>query len=112
MDLKDLKSKIETLYPTIVWKLSETEFIENKRIDWWFAEIYTSNGHLIISTSSENEVIYSPLRIDVKFTDYPYIEIRKIAKFLHTYLFHFNSFQYLDVEDDGEIEIDLFQSYH
>ena len=59
---------------------------------------------------SENDILYRPIRIDVKFTDYPYIEVRKISKFLNTYLFHFNSLQYLDVEDDGEVEKDLFQS--
>lgn len=112
MGLEALKTKIETLYPTIIWKLSETEIFENKRFDFWFGEVYTSNGHLMIMVLAENEVIYRPIRIDVKLTDYPFMEVRKISKFLNTYLFHFNSLQYLDVEDDGEIEKDLFQSHH
>jgi hypothetical protein len=110
MGLEALKTKLETLYPTIVWKLSETEIFENKRFDFWFGEVYTTNGHLIILAVSENDEIFRPIRIDIKLTDYPFIEVRKISKFLNTYLFHFNSLQYLDVEDDGEVEKDLFQS--
>jgi hypothetical protein len=112
MHLEIFKTNIETVYPTIVWKLSETEIIENKRIDLWYGEVYTSNGHLIILAISENDVIYRPIRIDIKLTDFPFIEVRKISKFLNTYLFHFNSLQYLDLEDDGEVEKDLFQSFH
>lgn len=112
MSFDAFKTQIEILYPEIIWTLSKTEIFENIKCDIWFAEVYTKNGHLIFMVIAEEEDIYSPIRIDVKFTDYPYIEVRKIAKFLHTYLFHFNSLNYLDVEDDGEVETDLFQSYH
>ena len=112
MSFDALKTETEILYPTIVWKHTTQELFENKRFDFRFGEVYTENGLLMIMAISENDIIYRPLRIDVKFTDYPFIEVRKISKFLNTYLFHFNSLQYLDVEDDGEIEIDLFQSYH
>ena len=112
MRLEAFKEKIEILYPTILWKQDITEIFEDKQFDFLCGEIYTSHGFLMILAVSENDILYRPLRIDVKFTDYPYTEVRKISKFLNTYLFHFNSLQYLDVEDDGEIEKDLFQSYH
>ena len=112
MSFDALKTKTEIIYPTIIWKHTTQEFFENQRFDFRYGEVYTANGLLMIMAISENDIIYRPLRIDVKFTDYPYIEVRKISKFLNTYLFHFNPLQYLDVEDDGEVEKDLFQSSH
>jgi hypothetical protein len=112
LSLDLLKAKIETLYPNIVWTINHEEPFENKGIDVIYGEIYTPNGGLVILIVSENDEVFRPVRIDVRFTDYPFIEVRKLAKHLNTYLFHFNSLQYLDVEDDGEIEKDLFQTHN
>ena len=112
MSFDVLKTKTEIIYPNFIWKHTTQEYFENQRFNFRYGEVYTANGLLMIMAISENDIIYRPLRIDVKLTDYPYIEVRKISKFLNSYLFHFNSLQYLDVEDDGEVEKDLFQSYH
>ena len=107
-----LKTRLESLYPTIVWTNYNEEPFENKKIDVIFGEVYTSNGVLVIMIVSENDEVFRPVRIDIKLTDYPFKEVRKVSKYLNTYLYHFNSLQYLDVEDDGEIEKDLFQSHN
>ena len=106
-DFESLKVQIEVIYPKIIWKNFEEPQIRDKIVNVYFGSVYTENGLLEHIITTENGQVYSPLRIEVSLTDYPYKEVRKIAKTYNLYLYHLNSFDYIDIDDDCEIGIDL-----
>ncbi|MEI7474793.1 MAG: hypothetical protein WCK67_08435 [bacterium] len=101
--------KIHQQFPNLTWNPMTEPPIQGKEMIFHFAKVYTANGNglLEFTIQTEDNMVYLPLRVDVSITDYPYSEVRKMAKENNWYLYHLNAFEYLDVEDDSETGKDL-----
>lgn len=107
IDLNHLIENISTLFPSIKWEhFKELELGGN--IEFLsFGKLITQNGVILIMISSENGKVYSPLSFSIKLTDFPFSEVKKLCKEYDWFLFHLNSYQYLDTLDDNETERDI-----
>lgn len=102
--LEALTAQIEQSFPNLKWEKLQEPSLLTKEKAFHFARFYTTNGNglLEFTIQTEENMVFTPLRVDVTLTDYPYNEVRKIAKMHHWFLYHLNAFEYLDVDDDSE----------
>ena len=108
--LDDLIKQIEKSYPRITWKSITDSQTDDFEISVYLGSIYSANGLLEFTICAENQKVFNPLRIDVSLTDYPYIEVRALSKWNKWFIYHLNSFQYLDVDDDSETGKDFISA--
>ena len=111
-DYKTLINQIELLYPNFSCKIFEQIPIQGKSINVFVGSVYTQNGLLEFFITVEDDKVFHPIRVEVSLSDYPYFEVRKMAKTFNCYLFHLNSLEYMDVDDDNEVGTDLISPNH
>lgn len=101
MSGQEFKSIIKKEYKTIKWS----------GLDESHADIITPNGVLGIAIWEEDDGnLYSGVHVSVQLTDYPFTEIKALCRKYNWYLYHINSFSYLDIHDDSQIEEDYINN--
>ena len=107
--IEELMLKIQQQFPDLTWNPMTEPPIQGKEMVFHYASVYTTSGYglLEFTIQTEDKMVFRPLRVDVSITDYPYSDVRKMAKMNNWYLYHLNAFEYLDVEDDSETGKDL-----
>jgi hypothetical protein len=89
---------------------------EYSKINWYgpnndHVDIITKNGVLsMILWIEDDENMYNAVHVSVQLTDYPFIEIKELCRKYNWYLYHINSFSYLDIYDDSQIEEDYINN--
>ena len=81
-------------------------------IDWKYPDefciIKTEDGILWLTIPKDEEgKIFGPINITVVLSDNPYVAVRRLCQQYNWYLFHFNSYSYLDIFDDSHVEDNL-----
>ena len=101
MSGKEFKSIIEKEYAKSNWHGPNDNHVE----------IITKNGILnMILWIEDDGNIYNAVHVSVQLTDYPFVEIKSLCRKYNWFLYHINSFDYLDVYDDSEVEEDLINN--
>lgn len=89
---------------------------EYAKINWYglndnVVDIITSNDVLtIILFPEEDGNLYNGVHVSVHLTDYPFVEIKALCRKYNWYLHHTNSYSYLDIYDDSQVEEDIINS--
>jgi hypothetical protein len=89
---------------------------EYANINWYglndnVVDIITKNGVLtMILFTEEDGNLYHGVHVSVHLTDYPFVEIKALCRKYNWYLHHTNSYSYLDIYDDAQVEEDLINN--
>jgi phage shock protein PspC (stress-responsive transcriptional regulator) len=118
IDGEDEVTPSNEIYPLFMSGMSFKEIInkEYAKINWYglndnVVDIITPNGVLTMTLFVENDGnLYNGVHVSVHLTDYPFIEIKALCKKYNWYLYHINSFSYLDIHDDSQIEEDYINN--
>ena len=110
INLKELGPKLDLVFPNIIWSHFKEFELEDNFESVSFGKVKTEYGVIILQFNNEIGEVYSPIYVSVELTDYPFIELKKLCKEYGWFLYHINSFSYLDVWDDNQIEDDFISS--
>jgi hypothetical protein len=101
MSSEEFRSIIKKEYPNINWY----------GFNDYVVDIITPNGVLTMTLFVEDDGnLYSGVHVSVHLTDYPFVEIKALCRKYNWYLYHINSFSYLDIHDDSQIEEDFINN--
>jgi hypothetical protein len=89
---------------------------EYAKINWYglndnVVDIVSPNGVLTMTLFVEEDGnLYHGVHVSVHLTDYPFVEIKALCRKYNWYLHHTNSYSYLDIYDDAQVEEDLINN--
>jgi hypothetical protein len=107
INLLDLITKINQVIPNIQWSHYEEFELDDSIECVSFGKVKTDYGILLFQVGNENGEVYSPIHISIELTDFPFIEVKRLCKEYNWFLYHLNSFSYLDPGDDNQVEDDF-----
>ena len=118
IDGEDEVTHRKDLYPLFMSSQEFRSIIEKEyaKINWYglndnVVDIITPNGVLTMALFAEEDGnLYHGVHASVHLTDYPFVEIKALCRKYNWYLHHINSYSYLDIYDDSQVEEDLISS--
>jgi hypothetical protein len=118
IDGEDEVTPRKELYPLFMSSQEFRNIIKKEytNINWYglydnVVDIITKNGVLtMILFAEEDGNLYHGVHVSVHLTDYPFVEIKALCRKYNWYLHHTNSYSYLDIYDDAQVEEDLINN--
>lgn len=118
IDAEDEVTPNKEIYPLFMSSQEFKSIIEKEydKINWYgprgnAVDIITKNGVLtMILFVEEDGNMYNGVHVSVQLTDYPFVEIKALCRKYNWYLHHTNSYAYLDIYDDAQVEEDLINN--
>jgi hypothetical protein len=118
IDGEDEVTPSNEIYPLFMSSQEFRNIIEKEydNIKWYglndnVVDIITPNGVLtMVLFAEEDGNLYHGVHVSVHLTDYPFVEIKALCRKYNWYLHHINSYSYLDIYDDSQVEEDLISS--
>ena len=118
IDGEDEVTPSNEIYPLFMSSQEFRSIIKKEyaKINWYgindnVVDIITPNGVLtMILFPEEDGNLYHGVHVSVHLTDYPFVEIKALCRKYNWYLHHTNSFSYLDIYDDSQVEEDIINS--
>ena len=118
IDGEDEVTPRKELYPLFMSSQEFRNIIKKEYtiINWYglydnVVDIITKNGVLtMILFAEEDGNLYHGVHVSVHLTDYPFVEIKALCRKYNWYLHHTNSYSYLDIYDDAQVEEDLINN--
>lgn len=117
IDGEDEVTPRKELYPLFMSSQEFRSIIikEYAKINWYglndnVVDIITQNGVLtMILFPEEDGNLYHGVHVSVHLTDYPFVEIKALCRKYNWYLHYTNSYSYLDIYDDSQVEEDIIK---
>jgi hypothetical protein len=107
INFNELITKLDFTFPNIKWSHYKESELEGNIECVSFGKVKTENGILQTQISYENGEVFSPIWISIELTDFPFMEVKRLCQEYNWFLYHINSFSYLDIGDDNQVEDDF-----